>query len=79
MTGQPPLPPPEPLALLQAAAEDSVTAALASRPQDLRGDSSRHFVMLRGRRSVFRLDNSRLRNAFPVASVCPAGNPHRTL
>ena len=44
-----PLPPPEPLALLQAAAEDSVTAGLASLPQDLRSNSTRHVVMLRGR------------------------------
>ena len=62
-----PLPPPEPLALLQAAAEDSVTAGLASLPQDLRGNSTRHVVMLRGRLRVFLLDNGRLRNAFPVA------------
>ena len=53
-----PLPPPEPLALLQAAAEDSVSAGLASLPQDLRSNS---------RRRVFLLDNGRLRNAFPVA------------
>ena len=39
-----PLPPPEPLALLQAAAEDSVTAGLASLPQDLRSNSTRHVV-----------------------------------
>jgi len=37
-----PLPPPEPLALLQAAAEDSVTAGLASLPQDLRSNSTRY-------------------------------------
>ena len=66
-----PLPPPEPLALLQAAAEDSVTADLASLPQDLRGNSRRHVVMLRGRRRVFLLDNGRLRNAFPVAIGMP--------
>ena len=66
-----PLPPPEPLALLQAAAEDSVTAGLASLPQDLRGTSSRHVVMLRGRRRVFLPDNGRLRNAFPVAIGMP--------
>lgn len=57
-----PLPPPEPLALLQAAAEDSVTADLASLPQDLRSNS---------RRRVFLLDNGRLRNAFPVAIGMP--------
>ena len=66
-----PLPPPEPLALLQAAAEDSVTAGLASLPQDLRGNNRRHVVMLRGRRRVFLLDNGRLRNAFPVAIGMP--------
>ncbi len=66
-----PLPPPEPLALLQAAAEDSVTAGLASLPQDLRSNSRRHVVMLRGRRRVFLLDNGRLRNAFPVAIGMP--------
>ena len=66
-----PLPPPEPLALLQAAAEDSVTAGLASLPQDLRSNSTRHVVMLRGRRRVFLLDNGRLRNAFPVAIGMP--------
>ena len=66
-----PLPPPEPLALLQAAAEDSVTAGLASLPQDLRGNSSRHVVMLRGRRRVFLLDNGKLRKAFPVAIGMP--------
>ena len=67
----PPLPPPEPLALLQVAAEDSVTAGQGSLPQDLRGNSSRHVVMLRGRRRVFLLDNGRLRNAFPVAIGMP--------
>ena len=66
-----PLPPPEPLALLQAAAEDSVTAGLASLPQDLRSNSTRHVVMLRGRRRVFLLDNGRLCNAFPVAIGMP--------
>ena len=70
-----PLPPPEPLALLQAAAEDSVTAGLASLPQDLRGNSTRHVVMLRGRRRVFLLDNGRLRNAFPVAIGMPRWEP----
>ena len=66
-----PLPPPEPLALLQAAAEDSVTAGLASLPQGLRSYSTRHVVMLRGRRRVFLLDSGRLRNAFPVAIGMP--------
>ena len=66
-----PLPPPEPLHLLQAAAVDSVTASLASLPQDLRGQNSRHVVMLRGRRRVFLLDNGKLRNAFPVAIGMP--------
>ena len=66
-----PHPPPEPLALMQAAAEDSVTAVLASLPQDLRSNSTRHVVMLRGRRRVFLLDNGRLRNAFPVAIGMP--------
>ncbi len=67
----PPLPPPEPLALPQTAAEDSVTVGLASLPQDLRCSGSRHVVMLRGHRRVFLLDNGRLRNAFPV----PIGMP----
>ena len=67
MMGMLPLPAPEPLALLQAAAPDSVSAGLASLPQDLRGQNSRHVVMLRGRRRVFLLDNGELRNAFPVA------------
>ena len=66
-----PLPTPEPLALLQAAAEDSVTAGLASLPQDLRGQNSRHVVMLRGRRRVFLLDNGKLRNAFSLAIGMP--------
>ena len=66
-----PLPPPEPLALLQAAAADSVSAGLASLPQDLRGQSNRHVVMLRGSRRVFLLDNGNLRNAFPVAVGMP--------
>ncbi len=66
-----PLPPPEPLALLQAAAADSVSAGLASLPQDLRGQKSRHVVMLRGSRRVFLLDNGNLRNAFPVAVGMP--------
>ena len=66
-----PLPPPEPLALLPAAAEASVTAGLASLPQDLRGNNRRHVVMLRGRRRVFLLDHGRLRNPFPVAIGMP--------
>ena len=66
-----PLPPPEPLALLQAAAADSVSAGLASLPQDLHGQNSRHVVMLRGLRRVFLLDNGELRNAFPVAIGMP--------
>ena len=64
-------PPPEPLPLPQAAAADSVTAGLASLPQDLREQSSRHVVMLRGRRSLFLLENGTLRNAFPVAIGMP--------
>ena len=75
-----PLPPPEPLALLQAAAEDSVTAGMASLPQDLRSNSTRHVVMLRGRRRVFLLDNGqaaqRLSGGHRHARL---GNPHRTL
>ena len=67
--------PPEPLALLQAAAEDSVTADLASLPQDLRSNSRRHVVMLRGRRRVFLLDNGELRNSFPVAIGMPGWEP----
>mgnify|MGYP005695162631 CR=1 FL=1 len=66
-----PLPPPEPLALLQAAAEDSVTAGLASLPQDLREQSSRRVVMLPGRRLLFLLENGNLGNAFPVAIGIP--------
>ena len=66
-----PLPPPEPLALLQAAAADSVSAGLASLPQDLHGQNSRHVVMLRGFRRVFLLDNGELRNSFPVAIGMP--------
>ncbi|QNJ02929.1 L,D-transpeptidase [Synechococcus sp. PROS-U-1] len=65
------LPPPEPLALLQAAAADSVSAGLASLPQDLRGQKGRHVVMLRSSRRVFLLDNGNLRNAFPVAVGMP--------
>ena len=61
-----PLPPPEPLSLLQAAAVDSNLAGLASLPQDLRGQNSRH-VMLRDLFRVFLLENGELRNAFPVA------------
>ena len=49
--------------MLQAAAEYSVTAGLASLPQDLRGNSRR--------RRVFLLDNGKLRNAFPVAIGMP--------
>ena len=69
-----PQPPPEPLSLLQAAA-DSATAGLASLPQDLRGNSSRNEVMLRGHRRVFLLYNGRLRNAFPVAIGMPGWKP----
>ena len=65
------LPPPEPLALLQAAAVDSVSAGLASLPQDLRRQNSRHVVMLRGRRRMFLLEKGNLRNAFPVAVGMP--------
>ena len=74
-----PLPPPEPLALLQAAAADSVAAGLASLPQDLRDQNNRHVVMLRGRRRLFLLHNSNLRHAFPVAIGMPGWEtPHRT-
>jgi len=66
-----PLPPLEPLALLQAATADSVSAGLASLPQDLRGKNCLHVVMLRRRRRVFLLDNGDLRNAFPVAIGMP--------
>ena len=66
-----PVPPLEPLALLQAAAADSVSAGLVSLPQDLHGQNSRHVVMLRGRRRVFLLDNGELRNSFPVAIGMP--------
>ena len=66
-----PLPPPEPLPLLQAAAADSVTAGLASLPQDLREQSSRQVVMLRGRSRLFLLENGNLSNAFPVAIGIP--------
>ena len=70
-----PLPPPEPLPLLQAAAADSVTAGLASLPQDLREQSSRHVVMLRGRRRLFcsRTATSATPSRWP--SACPAGKP----
>ena len=66
-----PLPPPEPLPLLQAAAADSVTAGLASLPQDLSEQSSRHVLMLRGRRRMFLLENDNLRKIFPVAIGMP--------
>ena len=52
-----------------------MTAGLASLPQNLRVNSSRHLVMLRGRRRVFLLDNGRLRNAFPVAIGMPRWEP----
>ena len=48
-----------------------MTAGLASLPQDLRGQTSRHVVMLRGRRRVFLLENGNLNNAFPVAIGMP--------
>ena len=70
-----PLPPPDPLALLHAAAADSVSAGLASLPQDLHGQNSRHVVMLRSRRRVFLLDNGELRNSFPVAIGMPGWEP----
>jgi len=65
-----PLSPPEPLALLPAAA-DSVPTALASLSQDLRGQNRRHVVKLRGRRRMFLLENGNLRNTFPVAIGMP--------
>ena len=71
-----PLPPPEALALLQAAAEDFATAGLASLPQDLRCNSSHYVVMLRGRRRLFLLDNGRQRNAFSVAIGMPGWETH---
>ena len=71
MTSKAPLSPLEPLALLQASAADSVPAALASLPQDLRGQNRRHVVMLRGRRCMFLLENGNLRNTFPVAIGMP--------
>ena len=70
-----PLPPPKPLALLQAAGADSISAGLASLLQDLRCQNSRHVVMLRGRRRVFLRDNGELRNAFPVAIGMPGWEP----
>jgi len=73
------LPPPEPLALLQAAAEDSVTAGLASLPQDLRGFSSRNVVMLRGRRRVFLIDKGKLRRLSGGHRHARLGDPYRTL
>ena len=66
-----PLSPPEPLALLPAAAADSEPAALASLFQDLRGQNRRHVVKLRGRRRMFLLENGNLRNTFPVAIGIP--------
>ena len=76
MTSKAPLSPLEPLALLQAAAADSVPAALASLSQDLCGQNSRHVVMLRGRRRMFLLENSNLRNTFPVAIGMPGWETH---
>ena len=67
-----PLTPPEPLALLQAVAADSVPAALASLPQDLREQNRRHVVMLRGRRRMFLLENGNLRKIFLVAIGMPS-------
>ena len=55
-------------------------AALASLPKDLRGQNSRHVVMLRGRCRVFLLENGNLSNAFPVAIGMPGWEtPYRTL
>ena len=48
-----------------------MTAGLASLPQDLREQSSRHVVMLRGRRRLFLLENGNLSNAFPEAIGMP--------
>lgn len=48
-----------------------MTAGLASLPQDLLEQSSRHVVMLRGHRRLFLLENGTLRNAFPVAIGMP--------
>ena len=77
MTSKAPLSPLEPLALLQASAADSVPAALASLSQDLRGQNSRHVVMLRGRRrSMFLLENSNLCNTFPGAICMPGWEKH---
>ena len=59
------------MALLQAVAADSVPAALASLPQNLRGQNRRHGVMLRGRRRMFLLENGNLRKIFPVAIGMP--------
>ncbi len=58
---------PDPVPLIQAAAEDSVMMALASLPEQLRSRSERHIVLLRGRRRLLLLENGVLRNAFPVA------------
>ena len=59
------------------AASVCVSAGSASLPQDLRGQKSRHVVMLRGRRRVFLRENGELSKAFPVAIGMPGWETHR--
>ena len=62
---------PEPLPLLKSASIDSVAAALASVPLELRQRPERHIVMLREQRRLLLLENGNLRLAFPVAVGMP--------
>ena len=62
---------PEPAPLLRSASIDSVIAALASIPSELRQRPERHVVMLRDQRRVMVLENGTLRLTFPVAVGMP--------
>ena len=69
---------PETLPLLKSASIDSVAAALASVPLELRQRPERHIVMLREQRRLLLLENGNLRLAFPVAVGMPGWDtPHR--